>query len=126
MRWASLNSAGAVTALAAWPPADTAGWTQLAADDPRIAAFLAVPPPTQIASYAFIQRFATAEQQAIVQASQAAGGWQIVLWLHMLAAAGTVDVTQTAVTGGMAALVTAGLLTSARSAQVLDLAVASP
>lgn len=123
--WALLNSAGAITALAAWAPADTAGWTQIAADDPRIAAFQAQT-PSLIGSYDFIQRFTAAEQQAIVEASVAAGGWQIALWLHMLAAAGTIDVTQPQVTDGMASLVSGGLLTAARSTQVLNLGTTSP
>jgi hypothetical protein len=123
--WALLNSAGAVTALANWAPAGETGWTQIAPDDPRVTAFLAQA-PTMIGAYDFINRFAASEQQAILEASVAAGGWQIALWLHQLAASGTVDVTATAVTNGMGSLVSGGLLTAARSAQILNLGTASP
>lgn len=81
-------------------------------------------PSTVISSLVFISRFSPAEEQAIMTASQTS--WAITLWITQMSAAGTIDVANTMVLAGMAALVTAGLITSERSTQILNLAVASP
>jgi hypothetical protein len=78
----------------------------------------------QIGALDFIGRFTTAEQQAIQSAGQS--NWQVQLWMTQLAAAGTVNVTDTRVTTGMAQLVTLGLLTQQRSDQILNLGTKSP
>jgi hypothetical protein len=86
-----------------------------------------VPPvvvPTTIDAYDFINRFTAAEQQAVQTAAQSA--WQLQIWMTQLAAAEMVDVTSPKIAGGMATLVAAGLLTSARAAQILNLGTGSP
>lgn len=80
--------------------------------------------PVSIGSFGFIARFTAAEQQAIQTAAQT--NWQVQLWMTQLAASGTVSVTNATVTQGMAELVALNLLTAARSAQILNLAVSSP
>ena len=80
--------------------------------------------PTTIAPEDFINRFSVAEQQAIVTATQT--NWQLQLWMNKLTASSSVDVTDPRTTGGIQALVSAGLLTAARGVQVLNLAVTSP
>lgn len=82
------------------------------------------PPITVIASEDFFSRFTAAEQQAIMTAAQT--NWQVNLWLARATAAGTMDVTSPSVTAGMAQLVSAGLITSSRSSQIVDLKQTSP
>lgn len=84
----------------------------------------APPAPTEIDSLDFIARFAQSEQQAIFTARQS--NWQLDAWITQLASAGTVSVVDPRVIAGFATLVSAGLLTQARSTQILDLGVASP
>ena len=83
-------------------------------------------PPTQtvIASEDFINRFNPTEEQAIMTAAQSS--WQVNLWITKMTAAPSVDVTNPITINGMAALVVAGLITSARSTQVLNLTLSSP
>ena len=81
---------------------------------------LAPPPPpvTTISALAFIGRFTTAEQSALMTANP--------MWGLQIAAAGTVDVTDPRVIAGIDAAVKAGALTQSRMTQILNLAVASP
>ena len=96
----------------------------LAADDGRALWQPAPIAPTTIGPYDFIQRFTPAEQEAIQKAAQ--GNWQIQLWMTQLAASGAVDVTSATLQTGLAALEAAGLLTSARAAQIVSLGEPSP
>ncbi len=82
------------------------------------------PAPTNISSYDFMLRFTPFEQQAIQTAAQS--NWQIQLWMTMIASKHRLNVADPKITGGMQALVSAGLLTAARSAQILDLNQTSP
>jgi hypothetical protein len=86
----------------------------------------AQPPPTTIDPYDFMNRFTSSEAQMIQTA--ALGNWQIQFWMAQLAGSpdGLVNVTNSKVTSGIAMLVTLGLLTQARGAQILNLAEASP
>ena len=80
-----------------------------------------VPPPapvTTISALAFIGRFTTAEQSALMSANP--------MWGLQIAAAGTVDVTDPRVIAGIDAAVKAGALTQSRMTQILNLAIASP
>ena len=106
----SVDAASAATAATFWEQFTIAGDT---------------PPVTQAATsttlpaLAFIQRFTVAEQQANL------------LWAMQLSAAaasngGQIDVTNPQLLAGMAQLVSSGTLTAARSAQILNLSVASP
>ena len=96
----------------------------LVADDGRALWQPPQPAPTTIGPYDFIQRFTPAEQEAIQKAAQ--GNWQIQLWMTQLAASGAVDVTSATLQTGLAALEAAGLLTSARAAQIVSLGEPSP
>ena len=80
--------------------------------------------PTTIDPEDFLNRFTSAEQQAVSTA--AITTWQVQLWMTQLAAASTIDVTNAKIVAGVATLVRLNLLTSARAAQVLDLTRASP
>lgn len=124
MSWVTLDASGAVTGFAAnAAPVPSTGWTEVADDDPRIAAFL-IRAPTTISAAGFLARFTSAEQAAIQAA--AATNASIALGLTMGLAAGVVYVSSPTVQAWMQGLVAAGVLTAARSAQVLDLAQASP
>lgn len=105
-------------------PAPQQGWTYDGAVFAAPPATPPAPPPTIIPPSAFIDRFSAAEQQAVMTASQSS--WQINLWLTKAVAATSVDVTDARTIAGMGALVTAGILTSARCAQILNLTIASP
>ncbi len=76
-----------------------------------------------ITSFAYMQRFTATETAAIQTAALASPptetSLQIFNWLMMVAAAGTIDLTNTTVTTGMAALVAAGLLTQDRATAIL-------
>ena len=74
--------------------------------------------PTTISALAFIQRFTAAEQTALMAANST--------WGVMIAAAGTIDVTNALLIAQMQAAVTAGALTQARVTQILNLADSSP
>jgi hypothetical protein len=70
----------------------------------------------------FRRRFTAAERAAITTAAgQAAAGGnpQLQMWMDDLAAAGEVDLDNADVAAGIAALAGAGLLTTARGAEVL-------
>jgi hypothetical protein len=81
-------------------------------------------PTTVLTAEGFINRFSQAEEQAILTAAQTS--WQISLWLSKELSATTVDVTDSLVVSGMAAVVGAGLVSAARSAVILDLSQPSP
>ena len=82
------------------------------------AAWSAPPPPHMIGALAFIERFTAAEQTALIAANP--------LWAIKIAAAGTIDTTNATLLADLQAAVTAGALTSARAAQVVNLGVSSP
>lgn len=121
------QSSGAVLGIVLWdgvsqwqPPPNTLA-VPFAGQKPY------VPAPsvaTTVGSYDFINRFSAAEQQAIQTAAQS--NWQLQIWMTQLAAVGSVDVTTAKIQSGVAALVAAGLVTQARAAQVMNLAVSSP
>jgi hypothetical protein len=75
-------------------------------------------PPTVITPLDFIRRFTLAEQTTLIAANP--------LWGIMIAAAGTIFVEDPMLQADLAQAVAAGLLTSARMAQVPDLTQASP
>ena len=106
-------------------------------DDPRNAdwvayqAWLAVPgntpdpapaPPvsTTLSPLQFIARFTAAEQTAIATAGQSNA--QISLFLTRAAAADYIDLADPQTSGGVEALVSAGLLTQARTTAILAVA----
>jgi hypothetical protein len=76
---------------------------------------LSVPALTVIPTAQYVARFTASEQSAIIAAP--AG---LELWLTLLAYP-SVDLTNPQVTAGVAALVSAGLLTSTRATQILTL-----
>jgi len=76
--------------------------------------------PTVITTAQYVARFAPSERTAIMATPAS-----LNLWLTLLAYT-SIDVTDPQVTAGVAALVSANLLTAARGAQILNLAVASP
>jgi hypothetical protein len=78
----------------------------------------APPPPTTIDALSFMRRFTPAELSALVAANP--------IWGFMVAAAGTITVTDPVLVTDMQEAVAAGALTQARMTQVLDLAVVSP
>jgi hypothetical protein len=82
------------------------------------------PPPTTIAPLDFMARLTPVEQSAIANASQSNA--QVLLFLLKLTGATAVDVTDALTQAGMAAMIAANLITSARGAQILDLSRASP
>jgi hypothetical protein len=84
----------------------------------------APPPSTTIAPLDFMARLTPAEQTAIATASQSNA--QILLFLLKLSGATQVDVTDPLTIAGVNAMVGAGLLTTPRGAQILDLSRASP
>lgn len=79
--------------------------------------------PSVIPSLAFLSRFTTAEINAIQTAALAipttAGSLALHSYLMQLGAATVVDLTSPLTTGGLAALVAAGLLTATRQAVIL-------
>lgn len=68
----------------------------------------------------FIARFSSAEQAAVVGNTAT-----LALWLTLLAYQ-EIDVSDARVVAGMAALAAAGVVTSARATQILNLGVSSP
>jgi hypothetical protein len=82
------------------------------------------PPPTSISSSDFIKRLTPAERLAIATAGQSNA--QILVWLTQLGAATTVIMSDPDLLAGVQAMVSAGLLTSQRAAQILDLSQTSP
>lgn len=114
-----------------WQPCDPTvqvGW--LATQAGAVWNFTAPPPPaapaapTVISSYDYLQRFQQAETDAIYTAAYGvqpptAQSLQLITYLHRVAAAGQVSLTDPTVIAGHQALVSAGLLTAARSAQIL-------
>jgi len=77
-----------------------------------------IPVVTTISALEFIRRFTTAELAALIAANP--------LWGYMVAAAGTIDVTDPVLVIYLQEAVTAGALTIARQARVLDLTQVSP
>ena len=73
--------------------------------------------PTRISPLAFIGRFTPAEQASIAQAAMANA--QLFLWFNKLTAAQEVDLGDQETKDGLAALVSAGLLSADRAAAVL-------
>jgi hypothetical protein len=82
------------------------------------------PAPTIIAPLDFMSRLTPAEQTAIATAGQSNA--QILLFLLKLSGATQVDVTDPLTVAGVNAMVSAGLLTAPRGAQILNLLQASP
>ena len=73
---------------------------------------------TTTSPLAFIQRFTSAEQSALMAANP--------LWGVLIAAVPVIDTTNALLIADMQAAVTAGTLTQARMTQVLNLSVTSP
>lgn len=98
-----------------------------------VAAFNGLAPPgyqapapalTSIPPLDFMARFTPAEQSAIATAAQ--GNAALMLFLLKMTAAAEVHPSDALTQAGVQAAVSAGLLTPARAAQVLDLSRASP
>jgi len=85
---------------------------------PQPAPEAAAPQAPGLLPLQFIERFTEAEQLAIVTASMQVPA--VKLWYDKLLSASEVVQTDARLIAGMAALVEAGLITSERSAQVLD------
>lgn len=81
------------------------------------------PTPTTIPVFAFFGRFTSAEFNGLMANSTAAG---IIAKMVAYGVQQPINVTDPIIAGYMAQAVSAGLLTSARSAQILNLAVSSP
>ena len=77
-------------------------------------------PATTLSVSGFIARFSPAEQTAI-----AGNPATLTFWLTLVAYP-SIDVTDPRLVGGMAALVAANAITTARAAQIINLAIASP
>lgn len=75
-------------------------------------------PPKQFTSLEFLDLFTEAEQLAIVQAGMASA--PVKLWYDRALAAQFVTIADPRTAGGLAALVTAGLLTEARRASIVE------
>lgn len=86
-------------------------------DDGRALWQPAVQKPTAISKRDFWLRLTQAEQMALVQASLANAA--IAWWLHNAQTAETIDLLDPQTQQGMAALVSAGLLTQARATAIL-------
>lgn len=123
MAWAQINAtSGLITGLCAnAPPTDGAGnadpsFTLVSDDDPRIAAFYTqlAEHPTAIPLAAFVARFTSAEQAAIVVNPQG-----LQLWLTLLGYGPTIDLTATLLATSMQVLVTLDLITQARATALL-------
>lgn len=109
----TLDSNGAVTAVFALPQGFS---TEIADDDPRLAAFLAAQAPP--ASYGFLQfmaLFTGAEQSAIVASTDP----QIKLFTLMAAGAGALQLNNPQVIAGVNYLASAGAITAARASAIL-------
>lgn len=77
-----------------------------------------------IATLAFMQRLTVGERQAIIVAARSSAAIQD--WRDMVLAVAQVDVTDPLTVAGINSMAAAGLLTTARAAQILDLSKASP
>lgn len=78
---------------------------------------------TTIPVFNFFQRFTSTEFAALMANTTAAG---IVAQLNAYGASQPINVTDPTIIGYMAQAVAAGLITSARSTQILNLSVSSP
>ncbi len=109
----SLDANGDITGIFAMPQTFS---SEIADDDPRIAAFLAaqIPPPS-LTFLQFMALFAPSEQAAIVASADP----QVRLFTLMAAGAGALQLNNSEVVAGVNYLVTAGILTSARASAVL-------
>lgn len=76
--------------------------------------------PTQLSSLDFLKRF-TSDERAAIRATPA-----LADWVSLATASTTIDVTDPLLLQGMAGAVAAGAITTARSAQILDLTHSSP
>ena len=97
---------------------------QIAAGQPWYSPRQSIVVPTTIATLAFMQRLTVAERQAIIVAARTSSAIQD--WRDMVLAVAQVDVTDPLTIAGINSMAAAGLLTTARSAQILDLSRASP
>ncbi|CAB4149776.1 hypothetical protein UFOVP1433_32 [uncultured Caudovirales phage] len=97
---------------------------QIAAGQPWYAPRQSIAAPTTIATLAFMQRLTVAERQAIIVAARTSA--EIQDWRDVVLAVAQVDVTDPLTIAGINSMATAGLLTEARSVQILDLSKASP
>lgn len=79
---------------------------------------------TRITSLAFMSRFTAAEEQAIRTAAQSSVPLQMMLDRISMAVATFIDLTDERLVAGMASLVSATLLTQARSDAILQTPVA--
>lgn len=83
-----------------------------------------VTPPIYLSPLVFMERLTTDEQTTIATAGQSNAG--VFLFLIKLAGASYVDAADPQTIGGVNAMVTGGLLTAERAAQILNFAVTSP
>lgn len=100
---------------------DKPGYAEVDDADTRYLAWLsppAPPKPQQITATAFLNRFTDAERAALATAAQS--NPQMLLLLITCAAAGTIDLTDPAVQGGINGLVPGVLATTARASAILD------
>lgn len=81
-------------------------------------ALLPTKPPRQLTSLEFLDLFTEAEQLAIVQAGMVSA--PVKLWYDRALAAQFVTIADPRTASGLAALVTAGLLTEARRAAIVE------
>jgi hypothetical protein len=118
MTYVQIDGSGKVTAIYGGNQPGISGCTDVADNDPRIAAFLTGGKPQRITGSQFINRFTPLEQMAL--ATAAMGNPQMMLFMISMAAAGTIDLTDPAVAAGVNGLVGNVIANSARAAAVLD------
>jgi hypothetical protein len=109
-----------------WPegvPMPTMAELRQAWEDLRNAPTPPAPPATSCTALQFMDRFTEAEQLAVVSATMASP--QVKLWYDKLIAATEVVFADPRLSAGMDALVGNGLITQARSLEILPMAVRS-
>jgi len=80
--------------------------------------------PTVFTALTFLGRFTAAEQTAIANVATTNG--TVLLWMIQVAAAQTLDLTNSQTIAGVNALVTAGLITQARATAILTPSITPP
>jgi hypothetical protein len=113
MAHVQIDGGGKVIGVFGLPQPGVAGYSDIADNDPRIAAHVAPAKPQRITSTQFLNRL----PQAVLPQLTAVP--QTLIMLITLAAAGDIDLTDSQVQAGINALVPS-VLTAAQAAAVLD------
>jgi hypothetical protein len=113
MAHVQVDGSGKVTGIYGGPQPGNDAVTDIADDDPRIAAFMAPAKPQRISSTQFLNRLPPAVLPGLASSPQT------LVMLITLAAAGDIDLTDPAVAAGINALVPS-VLTAAQAAAIMD------